>query len=121
MIMGAINTIMHATISAIDDVGRKEDFFNDGYHFKSDPKTRSVEDITIKADGDEFVLACIWKNLKDYKPQLPNLRMALGNCGLVVQDKEELRSLISDLMYYIPLNSNTETVLKSAEEFFDNL
>lgn len=119
--MGAINLMMNAAVDAINDVGADIDAVNDGYHFKADYNTRSVDDITIRADGDEFVLACVWKNMPGCVPSLPNLKEALGNCGLGVHDKKKLRSLIFDLMYYIPLNSNTETVLKRAEEFLSNL
>lgn len=64
-----------------DVVGKGDDYQNDGYHFKADTTTRSVDDITIKAGSNEFVLACVWKNLPNYKPCLPNLKKAFDNYG----------------------------------------
>ena len=61
--MGALNILLRTAIDAIDEIGKKDDYQNDGYHFRADTTTRSVDDITIKADGNEFVLACVWKNL----------------------------------------------------------
>ena len=119
--MGAINTLLQTAIDAIEEVGKKDDYWNDGYHFKADTMTRSVDDITIRADGDDFVLACVWKNLPNYKPSLPNLKKAFDNYGWAVRDKAELTKIISDLMYYASTNPNAADVCKKAGAFLDNL
>lgn len=119
--MGAINTLLQTTIDAIDEVGKKDSYWNDGYHFKADTMTRSVDDITIKAGSNEFVLACVWKSLPDYKPSLPNLKHAFDNYGWVVRDKAEITKIISDLMYYVSNNPNAAGACKAAEAFLDNL
>lgn len=59
--MGALNILLRSAIDAIEEVGKGDDYQNDGYHFKADTTTRSVDDITIKAGSNEFVLACVWK------------------------------------------------------------
>lgn len=120
--MGAINTILQTAIDAIEEVGKKDSYWNDGYHFKADTTTRSVDDITIKADGDEFVLACVWKNLPDYRPSLPNLKHAFDKYGLVVNDKEELGSLIKDLLIEVTTHSpNSNELCKRANKLLDRL
>lgn len=120
--MGAINTILQTATDAIEEVGKKDDYFNDGYHFKVDPSTRSVDDVIIKADGDEFVLACIWKNLPNYRPSLPNTNEALNKYGLVVNDKKELESLIRDLMVSVANNTpDSNELCKRANKFLDRL
>lgn len=119
--MGAINTILQTAIDAIEEIGKKDDYWNDGYHFKADTMTRSVDDITIKADGDEFVLACVWKNLPDYRPSLPNLKHAFDKYGWIVRDKIEIMKLVSDLMHYASKNPNAADACKKAEAFLNSL
>lgn len=119
--MGAINTLLQTAIDAIEEVGKKDDYWNDGYHFKADTNTRSVDDITIKADGDDFVLACVWKNLPNYKPSLPNLKQAFDKYGWTVRDKVEITKIISDLMSYASNNPNAADACKKAEAFLNNL
>lgn len=119
--MGAINTILQTAIDAIEEVGKKDSYWNDGYRFKADTTTRSVDDITIKADGDEFVLACVWKNLPGYRPSLPNLKHAFDKCGWIVRDKTEIMKLVSDLMHYASKNPNAADACKAAEVFLNNL
>lgn len=91
--MGAISQMMIAATDAINELGRKDDSINDGYHFKHDSSTWSADDVTIRADGDEFVLAIVWKNLKGYKPSLPNLAHAFENYGWAVRDKSRIDKL----------------------------
>lgn len=91
--MGAISQMMVAATDAINELGRKDDSINDGYHFKHDSSTWSADDVTIKADGDEFVLAIVWKNFKGYKPSLPNLAHAFENYGWAVRDKSRIDKL----------------------------
>lgn len=119
--MGAINTILQTAIDAIEEVGKKDDYWNDGYRFKTDTTTRSVDDITIKADGDEFVLACVWKNLPGYKPMLPNIKHAFDNYGWATRDKAEITKIISDLLYYASNDPNAADACKAAETFLNNL
>lgn len=119
--MGVLNILLRSAIDAIEEVGKGNDYQNDGYHFKADTTTRSVDDITIKADSNEFVLACVWKNLPDYKPSLPNLKHAFDNYGWTVRDKVEITKIISDLMYYASNNPNAADACKAAEAFLDNL
>jgi len=119
--MGAINTLLQTAIDAIEEVGKKDDYWNDGYHFKADTNTRSIDDITIKADGDDFVLACVWKNLPNYKPSLPNLKQAFDKYGWTVKDKAEITKIISDLMSYASNNPNAADACKKAEVFLNNL
>lgn len=95
--MGAINLMLNAAIDAINALGEKSDFENDGYHFKADTNTRSVDDITIKAGDNEFVLACVWKNLEGYEPSCPNLGHAIRNSGNVVIRKGDLEDLKQSL------------------------
>lgn len=119
--MGAINTILQTAIDAIEEVGKKDSYWNDGYRFKADTATRSVDDITIKADGDEFVLACVWKNLPNYKPSLPNLKHAFDEYGWFVRDKAEIVKIISDLTFYASSNPNAADACKKAEAFLNSL
>ena len=119
--MGALNILLRTAIDAIDEIGKEDDCQNDGYHFRADTTTRSVDDITIKADGNEFVLACVWKNLPDYKLSLPNLKHAFDNYGWIVKDKAEITKIISDLMHYTSNNPNAADACKTAEAFLDNL
>lgn len=119
--MGALNILLQSAIDAIEEVGKGNDYQNDEYHFKADTTTRSVDDITIKADSNEFVLACVWKNLPGYKPSLPNLKHAFDNYGWAVRDKAEITKIISDLMYYASNNPNAADACKAAEAFLDNL
>jgi len=116
--MGAINTLLQTSIDAIEEIGKNQ---NDDYHFKADTNTRAVDDITIKTDKGDFVLACVWKNLPNYRPSLPNLKQAFDNFGWVVRDKAEIAKIISDLMYYASSNSNATDVCKKAKAFLDNL
>lgn len=92
--MGAISLMMNTAIDAINDLGKKPDFDNDGYHFKADPDTRSVDDITIRAGDNEFVLAIIWKNLEGYHPSCPNLGHAIRNSGDLVIPKKDYDFLV---------------------------
>ena len=115
--MSAINLMLTEAIDAIDTLGADIDVINEGYHFKHDPNTRSVDDITIKADGDECVLACIWKNLSGYKPSLPNMRQAFENFGWVTRDREPLRALITDLLFYASNDPNSKEVCDRANKF----
>lgn len=92
--MGAINLMMEAAINAINELGADIDVVNDGYHFKADPDTRSVDDITIRAGDNEFVLAIVWKNLEGYHPSCPNLGHAIRNSGDIVVPKKDYDFLI---------------------------
>lgn len=115
--MGALNLMMNEALDAIDELGKKSDFENDGYHFKYDPNTRGIDDVTIRAGNNEFVLAIVWKNLPGYKPSLPNLRHAFDNCGWVVRDKEYLEKLekrVKELE--IEVDSNCGQCYKESDE-----
>ncbi len=92
--MGAINLMMEAAIDAINELGADIDIINEGYHFKADPDTRSVDDITIKAGNNEFVLAIVWKNLEGYHPSCPNLGHAIRNSGDIVVSKKDYDFLV---------------------------
>lgn len=39
--MGALNILLRSAIDAIEEVGKGDDYQNDGYHFKADTTTRS--------------------------------------------------------------------------------
>ena len=121
--MGALNLMMNEALDAIDELGKKSDFVNDGYHFKYDPNTRGVDDVTIKAGGEEFVLAVVWKNCPGYKPSLPNLRQAFDNYGWVVRDKEydeklkQAVQMINELCQSIKVLNNPNVELTDVNEF----
>lgn len=115
--MGALNLMMNEALDAIDELGKKSDFVNDGYHFKYDPNTRGVDDVTIKAGNEEFVLAVVWKNLPGYKPSLPNLRHAFDNCGWVVRDKEYLEKLEKELKQLRKFEKNFRKIQKKCREY----
>ncbi len=119
--MGAISNALRAAIDAIDELGEKDSFFNDGYHFKSDPNTRSVDDITIKADGDEFVLAFIWKNLPGYQPSCPNFGRALKNAGMACRNVSDLKKVIGDLLGHTPVTPESTQAIENAKKFLENL
>ncbi len=91
--MGALNAMMLACEEAINKLGQnpKE---NDGYEFKVDTSTRSVDDVTIRAGDHEFVLAIVWKNLPGWEPCCPNLGHAFrDNYGWSVIDTKKLKHL----------------------------
>lgn len=92
--MGAINLMMEAAVDAINELGADIDAINEGYHFKADPDTRSVDDITIRAGDNEFVLAIVWKNLEGYHPSCPNLGHAIRNSGDIVVPKKDYDFLV---------------------------
>lgn len=119
--MGAINTALRAAIDAIEEVGKKDSYFNDGYHFKADYNTRSVDDITIKADGDEFVLAFIWKNLPNYQPSCPNFGRALKNAGMACRNVSDIKNVINDLLAYIPVTPESANAIERANKFLEDL
>jgi hypothetical protein len=119
--MGAISSALQAAIDEIDELGKKDDFYNDGYHFKSDPNTRSVDDITIRAGDDEFVLAFIWKNLPDYHPSCPNLGHALKNAGMACRNIEDIKTVINDLLAYVPVTPESVYAIERANKFMENL
>ena len=120
--MGAINLILNTATDAVEEVGRKDSFYNDGYHFKVNPNTRPVDDVVIEAAGDKFFLACIWKNLPNYMPSLPNMNEALNEYGLVVNDKKELVSLIRDLMISVANNApDSNELCRRASKLLDRL
>lgn len=119
--MGAINTALQAAIDAIEEIGKKDDFFNDGYHFKADYNTRSVDDITIKADGDEFVLAFIWKNLPNYQPSCPNFGKAIKNAGMACRNVSDIKNVINDLLAYTPVTPESVHAIERANKFLEGL
>ncbi len=119
--MGAISSALQAAIDAIEELGEKDSFFNDGYHFKADYNTRSVDDITIKADGDEFVLAFIWKNLPNYQPSCPNFGKALKNAGITCRHTSDIKSVIGDLLEHTPVTSESEQAIERAKKFLEAL
>lgn len=66
--MGAINTILQTAIDAIEEVGKKDDYWNDGYHFKADTMTRSVEEgIVVDSTIRETTFGEATSNPKTYK------------------------------------------------------
>lgn len=117
--MGAINLMLTAAIDAINELGKKGDFENDGYHFEADTNTRSVDDIIIKAGDDEFVLACVWKKLKGYEPSCPNLGQAIRNSGNVVIRKEDLDDLKQSLDWSNQRENENVTWMKKARGFLE--
>lgn len=119
--MGAINTALQAAIDAIEEIGKKDSYFNDGYHFKADYNTRSVDDITIKADGDEFVLAFIWKNLPKYQPSCPNFGRALKNAGMTCRNISDIKTVINDLLAYVPATPESVNAIERANKFLEDL
>lgn len=119
--MGAISTALRAAIDAIEELGEKDSFFNDGYHFKPDYNTRSVDDITIKADGDEFVLAFIWKNLPGYQPSCPNFGRALKNAGMACRNVSDLKKVIGDLLACTPVTTESAEAIERAKKFLEAL
>lgn len=119
--MGAISTALRTAIDAIEELGEKDSFFNDGYHFKADYNTRSVDDITIKADGDEFVLAFIWKNLPNYQPSCPNFGRALKNAGIACRNVSDLKKVIGDLLEHTPVTPESTHAIENAKKFLEAL
>ncbi len=119
--MGAINTALQAAIDAIEEIGKKDSYFNDGYHFKADYNTRSMDDITIKADGDEFVLAFIWKNLSNYQPSCPNFGRALKNAGMACRNISDIKTVIKDLLAYVPVTPESVNAIERANKFLEDL
>lgn len=119
--MGAINSALQTAIDAINELGEKGSFFNDGYHFKSDPNTRSIDDITIKADGDEFVLAFIWKNLPGYQPSCPNFGKALKNAGMACRNISDIKKVIDDLLACTPVTTESAEAIERAKKFLEAL
>ena len=122
--MGAISLMMTTALDAIDELGKKSDFVNDGYHFKYDSDTYGVDDVTIRAGDDEFVLAVVWKNLPGYKPSLCNLRHAFDNYGWVTRDREYLEDLVSGLKDCITKDCSQEkrdSYLMKADEFLNSI
>lgn len=119
--MGAINTALEAAIEAIEELGKKDSFFNDGYHFKADYNTRSVDDITIKADGDEFVLAFIWKNLPNYQPSCPNFGRAIKNAGMACRNVSDIKCVINDLLACTPVTPGSTQAIERAKKFLEDL
>ena len=119
--MGAISSALQAAIDAIEELGEKDSFFNDDYHFKADYNTRSVDDITIKADGDEFVLAFIWKNLPNYQPSCPNFGKALKNAGITCRHTSDIKSVIGDLLEHTPVTSESKQAIERAKKFLEDL
>ena len=119
--MGAISSALQAAIDAIDELGEKDDFFNDGYHFKSDPNTRSVDDITIRAGNDEFVLAFIWKNLPNYQPSCPNFGHAIKNAGMACRNVDDIKTIINDLIAYVQVTPESVNAIERANKFLEKL
>lgn len=117
--MGAINLMLTAAIDAINELGKKSDFENDGYHFEADTNTRSVDDITIKAGDDEFVLAIVWKKLKGYEPSCPNLGQVIRNSGNVVIRKEDLDDLKQSLDWSNQRENENVIWMKKARSFLE--
>lgn len=91
--MGVLAALLNTAIDALDEYGQKKENIREGYDFRCDPNTRSVDDITVKAGNSEFVLAAIWKDLPNYKPSLPNMAEAFKNIGWSVIDTDELEKL----------------------------
>ena len=124
--MGALNLMMNEAIDAINELGKKEDSENDGYHFEYDPNTRSFDDVTIRAGNNEFVLAIVWKNLPGYQPCLPNLRKAFDNCGWTVRNTDFLKNLVSELKDCIENNKKYSDgymsyCIEKADNFLNSL
>lgn len=117
--MGAINLMLTAAIDAINELGKKSDFENDGYHFEADPNTRSADDITIRAGDNEFVLAIVWKKLKGYEPSCPNLGQAIRNSGNVVIRKEDLDDLKQSLDWANQRENENVTWMRKARGFLE--
>lgn len=85
--------MIHAS-DAIDKLG-KNDAENDGWKFKVDSSTWSMDDFVIRGgDGEDFVLAVAWANPPyGYKPCMPNLGHVFEKVGWKVIDQEEYNRL----------------------------
>lgn len=114
--MGAISLMMTTALDAIDELGRKSDVVNDGYHFKYDSNTYGADDVTIKAGDEEFVLAVVWKKLPGYKPSLCNLRQAFDNYGWAVRDKEYIKNLEKEIKRLQKFEKNFKKIQKKCQE-----
>lgn len=113
--MGALSQMLTTAVHAIDELGQQDDRENDGYHFKADTSTWGIDDITIKAGDEEFVLAVVWKNLPNYTPSLCNLAEAFKNYGWSVMntDKlEELEKQAEDNSYNIEKVEKSKDIIK---------
>lgn len=88
--MGALSKLMLEAEYAINELG-KNDAENDGWKFKVDSSTWSMDDYVIRGGGGEdFVLAVAWANPPyGYKPCMPNMGRVFEKVGWKLIDKSE--------------------------------
>ena len=93
--MGALSMLMIEAEDAINKLGKKP-LENDGYEFKVDSKTWSMDDYVIRAGNEAFVLGVTWLNPPPgFQPSMPNMAKAFKNAGLQVISKLEYDRLKS--------------------------
>lgn len=111
--MGALSKLLIEAEAAINELG-KNSKENDGWDFKVDKDTWSVDDFTIRTSSEDFVLAVTWANPPEgYTPSMPNLGHVFEKLGWSVVDTAELERLRKVEEEYKKLKSSQNTFVSN--------